>query len=68
MEVAAQCRKMGALLKARWLPRLQDEESDALSDFDFRHFGLARRVAVDLNRLPFLVMPELLAAGDTYEA
>ena len=46
VEVACQLGLRNATLRANWLPRLQNEEADALTNSDFRHLTLARRVPV----------------------
>ena len=68
MEIACQATLKGAVLRARWIPRLQNEEADALTNSDFSHFDPARRIEVDLDTLPFVVMPALFAEGDAYVA
>ena len=66
MELACQLGRRRAALHARWIPRLQNEEADALTNEDFRHFSMAMRIPVDLNALPFVVMKELFEVGDAY--
>ena len=66
MEFAHQLRLRRLSLRARWLPRLQNQEADDLTNGEFRHFDPSRRIAVDLDRLGFKVMPMLFAAGDAY--
>ena len=66
MELACQLGVRRACLHARWLPRLQNEEADALTNGDFHHFGPALRIAVDLDKLTFFVMSDLLAEGEAY--
>ena len=39
MELAHQMQLRQAILRALWLPRLQNEEADALTNLDFRHFA-----------------------------
>ena len=56
------------LLRARWLPRLQNQEADDLTNEEFRHFNPAKRIDVDLRRLGFEVMDSLFKAGDDYLA
>ena len=48
------------------MPRLQNEEADALSNGDFRHFAAMRRIPVDLQNLPLGILPELLDKGEDY--
>ena len=45
---------------------MENEEADALTNFDFRHFDLAKRVEVKLEDLEFAVLNELFAAGEEY--
>ena len=66
MELASQLGRRGATLRADWIPRLQNEEADALTNWDFRHFDPKRRIDVNLNDLKFNIMNDLFAAGDTY--
>ena len=53
-------------LRANWLPRLQNEEADALTNSDFRHFDEAKRIEVDLDKLGFVLMNDFFAVGDAY--
>ena len=55
-----------ATLRADWIPRLQNEEADALTNWDFRHFDPARRIEVDLEKLRFAVLNDLFASGEEY--
>ena len=53
-------------LRARWIPRLQNEEADALSNFVFDGFDDSRRIDVDLHNLDFILMNDLFREGDEY--
>ena len=67
-EVAAQLRMRGVALQLGWAPREQNEEADALTNKEFGLFDPARRVAVDVAALPFLVLRDLeRVAGVLYE-
>ena len=66
MEVACQLGLRNATLRASWLPRLQYEEADALTNSDFRHFTLARRVLAELDTLCLVVSNDLFKTGDAY--
>ena len=66
MEVACQLGLRNATLRANWLPRLQNEEADALTNSDFRHFSVARRNPVKLEELRFVVLTDLFQTGDAY--
>ena len=68
MELAVQLGLKGATLRAEWLPRLQNEEADALTNFDFRHFDLNNRIEVKLEQLEFGVMNGLFQVGEDYLA
>ena len=66
MELAHQMRKRNAVLRASWLPRLQNEEADALTNADFRHFSPGLRVAVTLQDLKFGILDEFMSTGLAY--
>ena len=66
MEFAHQMRRRNAVLRASWLPRLQHEEADALTNMDFRHFCPERRIAVALPDLKFGVLDEFMKTGLAY--
>ena len=66
MELAHQMRRRMLTLRAHWFPRDQNEEADALTNFDYRHFDPAKRVEVDLAKLEFGVLNELFSCGEEY--
>ena len=66
MELSSQLGRRGATLRANWIPRLQNEEADALTNWDFRHFDSERRIEVNLEDLRFNIMNDLFSAGDSY--
>ena len=66
MELACQAGRRRASLRARWIPRLQNEEADALTNSDFHHFRPENRIEVDLAKLRFQVMDELFETGEQY--
>ena len=68
VELAVQLGLRNATLRADWLPRLQNEEADALTNSDFRHFDVSKRIEVDLDKLGFVLMNDLFAVGDAYVA
>ena len=68
MELAVQLGKRGATLRADWIPRLENEEADALTNWDFRHFDPKKRVEVDMGKLNFTVLNDLLESGEEYVA
>jgi Skp family chaperone for outer membrane proteins len=68
MELAHQMRARRLVLRAHWLPRLENEEADALTNFDYRHFDPAKRVDVKLEDLRFAVLDDLFQAGEDYVA
>ena len=63
MELAAQLLQRGQMLNLNWAPRLQNLEADALSNADYRGFDAARRVRVNVGAHPWIVLPDMLAAG-----
>ena len=68
MEISCQLGRRQAAMRANWIPRLQNEESDALTNSDFRHFSEEKRVHVDLDDLPFVVLRQLFDVGEAYVA
>ena len=68
MELACQLGLRRACLHARWIPRLQNEEADALTNGEFHHFDSALRIDVNLEQLSFVIMNDLFAEGETYVA
>ena len=68
MELAHQMKLRRMLLRARWLPRLQNQEADDLTNYEFSHFDPRKRIAVRLEDLEFKVMNELFSVGDDYLA
>ena len=65
MELAAgiPCISGGKGLSLLWVPRLQNEEADALSNEHFAGFDPAKRVTVDPSDLPWKVLPKMVAYG-----
>ena len=68
MELSCQLGRRAAVLRADWIPRLQNEEADALTNRDFRHFDKDRRIEVDLAKLDFVALNDLFAEGEAYIA
>ena len=53
VELCHQLNLRHAALRARWIPREQNEEADALTNSDFRHFSADLRIPVLLEEMPF---------------
>ena len=68
VQLCHQLNLRGAALRAQWIPRDQNEEADALTNSDFRHFSAEKRIHVRLEDMPFGVLHELLAKGEDYVA
>ena len=66
IELSHQLSQRRAALRAKWVPRLENEEADALTNADFRHVSKEHRIEVNLDSLPFGVLPQLLETGETY--
>ena len=66
MEVAHQCRRRGLSLRANWVPRLENQEADDLTNLEFKSFDVKKRLDVDLDHLDFGVLRELFDVGDRY--
>ena len=66
MEGSYQLGRRRAAMRANWIPRLQNEEADALTNSDFHNFSMERRIDVNLDSLPFIVLNEMFAEGKAY--
>ena len=53
-------------LRANWVPRLENQEADDLTNMEFKSFDPARRLDVDLDKLEFGVLRELFEVGNAY--
>ena len=68
MELAHQMKRRRMLLRERWLPRLQNQEADDLTNDEFRHFDPKKRIRVEMADLKFRIMNSLFSVGDAYMA
>ena len=68
IELAHQLSLRRAALRAQWISRMQNEEADALTNEDFRHFCPGRMIPVDLARLPSGLLPQLFEQGKSFVA
>ena len=68
MELAHQMKLRRMVLRARWLPRLQNQEADDLTNFELRHFDPKKRIQVDIANLGLELMHSLFKVGDDYLA
>jgi len=66
MELSAQLEARGATLEAEWAPRTVNEEADALTNGDTTGFNLCKRVNVEIESLPLLVLPRLQEEAARY--
>ena len=53
-------------MRADWVPRLENQEADDLTNLEFKSFDLDKRIAVDLDKLEFGVLRQLFEVGDAY--
>ena len=67
-ELAAQLRAINAELSLEWVPRLQNEEADALTNGDFSAFRPELRVQMDIGGLAFLLLPRLAEVAEELHA
>ena len=68
IELAHQLSARRMALRAECPPRLQNEEADALTNFDFQHLNTDGRIDVSLESLCFGVLRRLLESGELYFA
>ena len=66
IELAWQCSRRRIALRAEWVPRLQNEEADDLTNWDFTKFRPENRVEVKLDEMRFGVLSRLLETGESY--
>ena len=66
MEVAHQCHRKGLTLRADWVPRLENQEADDLTNMEFKSFDPMKRINVRLEDLNFGVLNDLFKVGDDY--
>ena len=63
MELAMQLQVKGADLRLHWLPRLQNEEADSLTNGDYSRFDARLRLKFDLKSFKGLVLHDLMKPG-----
>ena len=63
-ELSVQLRARSMALRLGWAPRDQNEEADALTNLEFSSFAPGRRVDIDLGRMEWLILPEMMAAAE----
>ena len=63
-ELAVQLRDRNLALGLEWVPRLQNEEADGLTNEDFSIFTAERRMNVELDHVRFKVLPDLFKVGE----
>ena len=63
-EMAAQLRDRRAELHLEWVPRNQNEEADALTNGRFEAFREEHRIQVDIRKLGFKVLDEMIQVAD----
>ena len=68
-ELASQLRARGMGLNLTWAPRDQNEEADALTNGEHSAFDSSRRVPVERDKVPWIILPAMLkAAGEIYDS
>ena len=66
MALAAQAEMRGVRMEAEWTPRELNQEADDLSNFLTGRFDPHKEVKINLKGQSWLVLPELLAAGQQF--
>ena len=66
MELSLQMRLRNFSLNLEWIPRLQNQEADALTNGDYTGFSPENQIQVDLEALPLQVVPELLPVAEAF--
>ena len=52
-------------LQLEWVPREENDAADALTNYDFGEFSEELRVPVNVEQLPFDVLPKYLEASES---
>ena len=65
-ELSTQLEHKDVLFEAAWVPREQNEEADPITNSDVSWLHPELRLGTDMKKLPFLVLPELLAQGEDF--
>ena len=68
MEVACQLDRLQLELELGWVPRAQNTEADDLTNERFVEFDEAKRIQMDFENLPFMVMGDLLKKAGELDA
>ena len=63
-ELAAQLQAHNLDLHLQWVPRLQNEEADALTNQAYSDFDRKKRMEVDVTKLEWIVMNDMLKASE----
>ena len=63
-ELAEQLRDRNLNLALSWTPRDQNEEADDLTNERFGRFDASLRVKVNLETIPWKILPEMLAISE----
>ena len=66
MELAAQLEIRSAHLELRWVPRTHNQEADDLTNEACEQFAPELQVAVNLDNIPFRVIPRMMEAGEKF--
>ena len=68
MELAVRLQREAADLHLYWLPRLQNEEADQLTNSDYTRFDLAKWLRLDWQQYKGFVLQDMLDTGlELYE-
>ena len=65
-ELACQLEDRQLLFEMSWVPRSQNTEADAITNGDVGWLNPAKKIPVVLDRLPFVMLAELLEKGGEF--
>lgn len=68
MELAHQMKQRRIVLRARWLPRQQNQEADDLTNAEYRHSDPRNRIEMNVQDPGSNIMDSLFKEGDAYIA
>ena len=63
LELVEEMRSLDVELYLQWIPRDENSEADALTNGDYSAFAAEKRIQVDLEKIRWWVLPEMMATS-----
>jgi hypothetical protein len=68
MELSLQLRAKNLSLELAWVPRAQNVQADALTNFEYGDFDLGKQMHIDFSKLEFIILFEALEKAGTLDS